>query len=100
MAARRFRLSRGVAAGAIGRGSDLAQAPAVGLDGPEGEASAAVALRRAAERGEWLILFAHRVAPEPGEFAVHPQALARLADRAGALDLEVVTAAEGVRRLA
>ena len=95
----RFALSRALQPGRIGVGADLAQAPATSMDGPRGEASTLAALHETAGRGGWLILFAHQVTPEPGEFAVHPDALARMADAARGLRLEPVTAAEGARRL-
>ncbi len=99
VAASRFALCRGVHAGLLGEGSDLNQAPAIAMDGEAGEARAHAALERAASRGEWLILFAHQVTPEVGEFAVAPEALARLLDAARGRGLDVVTAAEGASAL-
>lgn len=100
VAAARFALCRGVHAGLVGAGGDLNQAPAVAMDGEGGEERALAALERAAGRGEWLILFAHQVTTEPGEFAIAPDALARLADLAHGRGLDVVTAAEGALALA
>ena len=98
-AGRRFALARGVQHGLLRRGSDLAQAPAVGLQGPHGEAEALRWTARAAAEGAWLILFTHDVQAEPTEWGCTPQALARVADAALAAGLDVVTAAEGARRL-
>ncbi|MBE7218384.1 MAG: polysaccharide deacetylase family protein [Caulobacteraceae bacterium] len=97
--ASRFSLCRGIHAGRVTRGSDLAQAPAIHADGPDGEARALAGLRAAAARGGWVILFMHRVSPLAGEFSIHPDALARLVAATRELGIEPVTAAEGVRRL-
>ena len=99
IAGRRFALARGVHPGRIGAGSDLAQAPAVACDGPDGAARAMACLRAAAARGGWLILIAHEVAETAGEFAVRPGVLDELASAARELGVEPLTVAEGARRL-
>jgi peptidoglycan/xylan/chitin deacetylase (PgdA/CDA1 family) len=96
----RFSLLRGLHEGLITAGTDLNQAPAVGVEGPEGEATARRWLGRAARRGAWLILATHDVAEPASPWGCTPDALARLADEALALGFEVVTVAEGARRLA
>jgi peptidoglycan/xylan/chitin deacetylase (PgdA/CDA1 family) len=58
----RFSLLRGVRRGLITAGSDLNQAPSVGIEGLDGEAIARRWLRRAARRRACLILFTHDVA--------------------------------------
>ena len=98
-AGRRFALARSVRPGLLRRGSDLAQAPSVGLQGPEGEATALRWVARAARRRAWLILFTHDVQAEPSAWGCTPEALARVADAARAHGLDVVTAAEGARRM-
>ena len=96
----RFSLLRALHHGVIETGSDLNQAPAVGIEGPDGEATARRWLRLAAEKKAWLILFTHDVSDAPSPFGCTPAALERLADEALALGFEVVTAAEGARRVA
>ena len=98
-AGRRFALARSAQSGLMHAGSDLAQAPSVGLQGPHGEETALRWLSRAAEQGAWLILFTHDVQAEPTEWGCTPQALARVADAAAGLGLDVVTAAQGARRM-
>lgn len=99
VADRRFKLSRALHHGLIERGSDLNQAPAVGIEGDGGEALAARWLDRARARSAWLILFTHGVEAEPSRFGVSAAALVRLVDKALLDGFEVVTVAEGARRL-
>jgi peptidoglycan/xylan/chitin deacetylase (PgdA/CDA1 family) len=96
----RFALLRALHHGIIEAGTDLNQAPAVGIEGPDGEAIAARWLNEAAARKAWLILFTHDVKDAPSPFGCTPGALERLADKAIAMGFEVVTAAEGARRAA
>jgi peptidoglycan/xylan/chitin deacetylase (PgdA/CDA1 family) len=95
----RFALMRAVHPGLVTAGTDLNQAPAVGVEGADGEACARRWLSRAAGRPAWLILFTHDVADDPTEWGCTPAALERLADTALAAGFEVVTVAEGARRL-
>lgn len=95
VAGRRFALARTVQAGLVRRGSDLAQAPAVGIEGPDGEAVARRWMERAAAERAWLILFTHDVRPQPSRWGCTPEALARLVSEAQALKLRPVTVAEG-----
>lgn len=97
---RKYGLLRGLHHGLIETGTDLNQAPAVGIEGSEGEAIAMRWLEAAAARKAWLILFTHDVDDTPSPFGCTPRALARLADRALALGFEVVTAAQGAQRAA
>jgi peptidoglycan/xylan/chitin deacetylase (PgdA/CDA1 family) len=97
--ANRFTLARALHPGLVDRGSDLNQAPAVGIEGDDGEQTARRWLARVQENGGWLILFTHGVEPEPTEFSASADALTRLADEALARGLEVVTVAEGTRRM-
>ena len=97
---KRFSLLRALHHGVIEDRTDLNQAPAVGIEGPDGEATARRWLKTAAEKKAWLILFTHDVSDTPSPFGCTPGALERLADEALALGFEVVTAAEGARRVA
>ena len=96
----RFSLLRALHHGVVETGSDLNQAPAVGIEGPHGETLARRWLQTAADRKAWLILFTHDVCDAPSPFGCTPEALERLVDQALALGFEVVTAAEGARRVA
>ena len=59
----------------------------------------ATRLDRAADRKAWLSLYTHDVQAEPSPWGCTPEALGRLADAAKARGFDVVTAAEGARRL-
>jgi len=95
----RFELMRALHHGVIGAGADLNQAPAVGVEGPDGEALAQRWLNRAATRRAWLILCTHDVSPAPSAWGCTPDALSRLVDRALEAGFEAVTVAEGAARL-
>ena len=95
----RFSLLRALHHGLITGGSDLNQAPAVNIEGDEGEARARRWLTRAAARRGWLILFTHDVLEFPSDWGCTPAARARLADAALQGGFDVVTVAEGARRL-
>jgi peptidoglycan/xylan/chitin deacetylase (PgdA/CDA1 family) len=95
----RFALMRALHPGLLTAGADLNQAPAVGVEGADGEARARRWLNRAAGRKAWLILYTHDVADDPTPWGCTPAALERLADTALAAGFEVVTVAEGARRL-
>ena len=97
--ASRFALLRGVRPGLVTHGTDLNQAPAVGIDGDRGEAAACAWLTRAGARPAWLILFTHDVCEAPSPWGCTPIALARLAKQAHEIGVEVVTVSEGARRL-
>jgi peptidoglycan/xylan/chitin deacetylase (PgdA/CDA1 family) len=95
----RYGLLRGLHHGLIDGGADLNQAPAVGIEGPGGEAVAGRWMDRARRRTSWLILYTHDVTDEPSPFGCTPAALGRLIGRAGDDGFEVVTVAEGCRRI-
>ncbi|HEX8232908.1 MAG TPA: polysaccharide deacetylase family protein [Caulobacteraceae bacterium] len=95
----RFGLSRSVRRGLVGQGADLNQAPGVGIEGPEGEDLARHWLAAAKQQNAWVILFTHDVAEQPSQWGCTPGALERLADEALAQGFEVVTVAEGCRRI-
>lgn len=96
LAARIFRGARALRPGLVMRGSDLAQSPAVGVEGPDGEARALVWLERAARRGAWLTLFTHDVQAQPSPFGCTPEALSRILDRARRLDIDIVNFSAGL----
>jgi peptidoglycan/xylan/chitin deacetylase (PgdA/CDA1 family) len=96
----RFSLMRALHPGLVTAGADLNQAPAVGVEGPDGEALAMRWLDRAAARGGWLILCLHDVAEAPSPYGCTPATLTRLADAALAEGLDVVTVTEGASRVA
>jgi len=95
----RFHLLRALHHGLLEAGTDLNQAPAVGVEGPDGEAVAGRWMDAALRRNAWLILFTHDVRDAPSPWGCTPAAFGRLIDRAVADGFEVVTVAEGARRL-
>lgn len=95
----RFATLRTVQAGLVENGSDANQLPAVGIEGPDGEANALRWMKKAAERKAWLILYTHDVVETPSAWGCTAQVLDRLAQAALADGFEVVTAAQGAARL-
>jgi peptidoglycan/xylan/chitin deacetylase (PgdA/CDA1 family) len=95
----RFALLRALHHGVIARGCDLNQAPAVGIEGPDGEALGSRWMDEAARRNAWLILYTHDVRPDPSPWGCTPQALGRLVEKALTGGFDVVTVAEGCRRI-
>jgi peptidoglycan/xylan/chitin deacetylase (PgdA/CDA1 family) len=95
----RFALLRALHSGLVEGGSDLNQAPAIGVWGSEGETIARRWMERAARRKAWLILCTHDVADEPSPWGCTPGALERLSRTAVDAGIEVVTVAEGARRV-
>jgi peptidoglycan/xylan/chitin deacetylase (PgdA/CDA1 family) len=95
----RFRTLRTVQAGLVENGSDANQLPSVGIEGDEGEEDAFEWLDDAHRGRAWLILYTHDVSETPSPWGCTPDALARLADAAIKANFEIVTAAEGARRL-
>ncbi len=95
----RFKTLRALHHGLIADGADLNQAPAVGIEGAEGEAVANSWLDKAKARKAWLILYTHDVAEEPSQWGCTTGALERLIDRAVAEGFDVVTVAEGAKRI-
>jgi peptidoglycan/xylan/chitin deacetylase (PgdA/CDA1 family) len=95
----RYQVLRALNHGLIETGTDLNQAPAVGIEGPGGEALARAWLGRAIRRRAWLILYTHDVSDSPTPWGCTPSALARLADAALSGGCEVVTVAEGAKRI-
>lgn len=85
--------------GMVVTGTDLNQAPAVGIEGDDGEYIALDWMRRAkAAPQSWLVLYTHDVRDRPSEWGCTPAALDRLAKAAVDMGFDVVTFAEGARR--
>lgn len=95
----RFKTLRALHHGLITNGADLNQTPAVGIEGEDGEAVANVWLDKAKDRKAWLILYTHDVAERPSQWGCTIDALGRLIDRALDDGFDVVTVAEGSRRI-
>lgn len=98
--ARRFSTLRGLHHGLIEKGTDLNQAPAVGIEGPTGAQVAHLWLDRAKARNAWLILYTHDVRADPSPWGCTPEALARLLDDALAAGFEVRTVRAAAESLA
>ena len=96
----RYRVLRALNHGLIEDGTDLNQAPSIGIEGADGEAVARRWLERAIQRKAWLILYTHDVSDAPTAWGCTPGALARLANTALAAGCDVVTVAEAARRIA
>lgn len=95
----RFKTLRALHHGLIADGADLNQTPAVGIEGPDGETVALDWLDKAHQRKAWLILYTHDVSPEPSAWGCTTAALERLVDGAVNAGFDVVTVAEGARRI-
>ncbi len=99
MLADRFTLARALHPGVIEGGTDLAQAPAVGVEGEDGEAGALQWMEQCVRRKAWLILFTHGVEDEAPPYGCTTAAFEHLVAQAVARDFEIVTVAEGARRM-
>ena len=95
----RFALLRATHPGLIARGSDLNQAPAVAIEGPEAAQTGIGWLERGKAAGAWLILYTHDVTVAPSPYGCTPAAFDAVVHRTAELGLEVVTVAEGAARL-
>ena len=95
----RFELLRALHHGLVRRGQDLNQAPAVGIEGKDGEAAAWRWLDRAISENAWLILYTHDVSETPSQWGCTPAALERLVEGALSAGADVVTVAQGCARL-
>jgi peptidoglycan/xylan/chitin deacetylase (PgdA/CDA1 family) len=95
----RFTAARALHHGLITTGTDLNQAPAVGIEGADGEQIALTWLKRAAEQKAWLVLYTHDVRDQPSGWGCTPDVLDRIVAKALDMGFEGVTFAEGVRRV-
>jgi peptidoglycan/xylan/chitin deacetylase (PgdA/CDA1 family) len=98
-ASQRFVLSRALHHGVINTGCDLNQAPAVGVEGEHGEALARRWLDKAYDQKCWVILFTHGVEARPTPFGATAESFSRLVTAAIDRDFDIVTIAEGARRV-
>ena len=80
----RFASLRALHPDLVRRGSDLNPLPAVGIEGPAGEARAVAWIDRALRERAWLILYTHDVEANPSAWGCTPDALLRLVRRAKA----------------
>ncbi len=94
----RYLAARALHHGLIETGTDLNQAPAVGIEGPRGEETARLWLDRAHKARAWLVLYTHDVRANPSDWGCTPEVLERLVVRALDLGFDIVTFAEGARR--
>jgi len=94
----RYLASRALHHGMITTGTDLNQAPAVGIEGADGEHTASHWLARAAESNAWLVLYTHDVRDTPSDWGCRPQVLDRLIGQAIDMGFEIVTFEHGARR--
>ena len=99
-AGERFTVSRALHRGVVNTGSDLNQAPAIGIEGDGGERLAMRWLDKAHDQLGWVILFTHGVEAEPTPFGASADGFTRLVEAAVAREFDIVTIAEGARRLA
>lgn len=95
----RYRMLRALHHGLIETGSDLNQAPSVGIEGPQGQALALRWLNRAAVNSAWLILYTHDVVEQPSQWGCTPATLSAVVKAAVDGGFDIVTVAEGARRL-
>lgn len=96
----RYSLLRALHPGLVGRGTDLNQVPSVSLEGPRAAQTALHWLKRAVESRTWLILCGHDIADQHSPWGCAPAVLDELVRAALAAGCDVVTVAEGARRLA
>ncbi len=94
----RFLAGRALHHGLIASGADLNQAPAVGIEGADGEQVAASWMDRAAANRAWLVLYTHDVRDRPSDWGCTPDVLERLVARAIDRGFEIVTFEQGARR--
>ena len=95
----RYLASRALHHGLITSGTDLNQAPAVGIEGSCGEQTAMVWLEKTAKtRDAWLILYTHDVRENASDWGCTPAALDRILDQARTMGFEIVTFETGARR--
>lgn len=95
----RFSTLRGLHHGIIEKGTDLNQAPAVGIEGENGEAAARRWMDEALVRKAWLILYTHDVAPLRSPWGCTPDGFAKIIDEALEAGFEVGTVGEVAAKL-
>ena len=94
-----YQMLRATWPGLMRRGGDLDAAPAVAIEGAAAFETARLWLERAVAERAWLILYSHDVSDAPSPFGCTLAALTQAIGLAIALDVQVVTVAEGLRVL-
>lgn len=94
-----FTSLRALHPGLIQAGSDLNQAPAVGIEGDQGETKARHWLNLARSQQAWLILYTHDVQQDPSPWGCTPSALDSLVREAIETGFDLVTVGDGADRL-
>lgn len=89
--ATRFNNMRGLHHGLIDQGCDMNQAPAVGIEGPIGEAAAWRWLETCERKRSWLILYTHDVRDNPSPWGCTPKTLEALLDASLGAGFEIMT---------
>jgi len=96
---KRYLASRALHHGLIVAGTDLNQAPGVGIEGKCGEQTAMEWLQRAnAMPHSWLVLYTHDVRKNPSDWGCTPEVLNRIVARGLELGFDFVTFAAGAQR--
>ncbi|ESQ89140.1 polysaccharide deacetylase [Asticcacaulis sp. AC460] len=96
---KRYLASRALHHGLIIPGTDLNQAPAVGIEGDDGERVAMAWLDRAARTPQsWLVLYTHDVRKGHSPFGCTPEVLNRIVAKGVELGFDFVTFASGAER--
>lgn len=95
----RYLAARALHHGLITSGSDLNQAPAVGIEGANGEQIAYDWMAKAARTpSSWLVLYTHDVRDHPSDWGCTPAVLDRILAKAREMRFDIVTFAEGAER--
>lgn len=94
----RYLAARALHHGLIETGTDLNQAPAVGIEGRDGEKTALMWLDRAVKARAWLVLYTHDVRDAPSDWGCTPDVLERLLIKGLDMGFEVVTFEDGAKR--
>ena len=90
----RYASLRGVHKGLFHDGGDRNQLPGVGIEGPDGEATARAWIDRAVAEQAWLILYTHDVRETPSAWGCTPDALDRLIAHARDAGCDIRTVGE------
>ena len=90
----RYASLRGVHKGLVHDGGDRNQLPGVGIEGPDGEATARAWIDRAVAEQAWLILYTHDVRETPSAWGCTPDALERLIAHARDAGCDIRTVGE------
>ena len=97
--AAKFSSMRGLHHGLIDHGCDMNQAPAVGIEGPAGEAAAWRWLEACERKRSWLILYTHDVRENPSPWGCTPKTLEALIDAGLGAGFEVMTVGAAAKSL-